>query len=196
MPRPIDPASPLTRLHRHQTRMSCLPNFDIWKHIRVWLVELVGWPAPHIPIFLRSSLSFRCTAASQLPVTCVQPFTLSITFILLTTMELPSRPQTLHSSISMFTFRTLCTYRLTLMLFLPLEQNVHLSHLIAMLVGDLRLALPFVTGLSFLSSNLGVRVVVSFFDRVGRYHGCVLDRIRLPSARVKPKSAPQMKLPN
>jgi hypothetical protein len=34
------------------------------------------------------------------------------------------------------------------------------------------------------------------FDRVGHYHGCVLDRIRLPSARVKPKSAPQMKLPN
>jgi len=30
------------------------------------------------------------------------------------------------------------------------------------------------------------------FDKVGRYHGQVLDRIRLLSARVKPKSALQM----
>jgi hypothetical protein len=46
--------------------------------------------------------------------------------------------------------------RLILTLFLHLEQNVLLSLLIAMLIGDLRLAPPFVMGLSFLSSNSGV----------------------------------------
>jgi hypothetical protein len=153
---PINPASLLIQLRHHQTRMSCPPNFDVRRHIRVWLVALVGWPAPHVPILLRSTLSFRRTAASQLPVTCMRPFTLSITFILLTTTELPTCPQTLHPSIPIFTFRTLWRSRLILMLFLPLGQNVHLSHLTAMLVGDLRLALSFVMGLSFLSSNLGV----------------------------------------
>jgi len=46
--------------------------------------------------------------------------------------------------------------KLIMTLFLHLEQNVLLSLLIAMLIGDLRLAPPFMMGLSFLSSNSGV----------------------------------------
>ncbi len=156
MPHPIGPASPLILSHHHRTRMICLPNFDLRKHIRVWLAALVGWPAPHAPILLRSTPSFRRTAASQLPVTCMRLFMHSITFTLLMTTELPSHPPSPHPSIHMYTFRTHRTSRLTLTLLLHLEQKVHLSFLIAMLIGDIRLAPPFVTGLSFLSSNSGV----------------------------------------
>jgi hypothetical protein len=46
--------------------------------------------------------------------------------------------------------------RLILMPFLLLEQNVLLSLRIAMLIGDLKSAPPFVRGLSSLSSNSGV----------------------------------------
>ncbi len=126
------------------------------KHIRVWLAALVGWPAPHIPILLRSTPSFCRTAASQLPVTYMRLLMHSITFTLLMTTELPSHPPSPHPSIHMYTFRTHRTSRLILTLFLHLEQKVHLSLLIVMLIGDLRLAPPFMTGLSFLSSNSGV----------------------------------------
>jgi hypothetical protein len=47
-------------------------------------------------------------------------------------------------------------YSLTLMLFLLLQQTVHLSPPTVMLVGDLSLALQSATALSFLFSNFGV----------------------------------------
>jgi hypothetical protein len=44
-------------------------QFGVLKHIKVWSVALVGWPAPHVPILPQSTLSFRHTAASRLQVT-------------------------------------------------------------------------------------------------------------------------------
>ncbi len=132
------------------------PSVGVRKHIRVWLAALVGWPALHVPILLRSTPFCRHTAASQLLVTCVRPFMHFTTFTLLMTTGSPSHPQSPHPSIHTSIFRIHRMLRLILTLFPHLEQNVLLSRRIAMLIGDLRSAPLFVRGPSFLSSNSGV----------------------------------------
>jgi hypothetical protein len=61
---PIDLIAPYL-----QTRMIHLLNFDVRTHIRVWLVALVDWPAPHAPISPQFILSSHHTVISQLQVT-------------------------------------------------------------------------------------------------------------------------------
>ncbi len=63
------PMSPSTHLHCQKTWMIHPLNFDVQRRIRVWLVALVGWLAPHAPTLSLFILSSHRTAASQLQVT-------------------------------------------------------------------------------------------------------------------------------
>jgi hypothetical protein len=113
------------------------------------LVEIIGWLAGATCPDIAPVHSFLASYSSKPSTGHMKAAIYVLRYITELLSLLPSLPPSIHT----FTFRLLLTWRHIPMLVLHLGRKAHLSPHTVMPVGDLRLVLQFVMGLSFLFSN-------------------------------------------